>query len=165
MELAPLGVSILLILFAAFDIMHHISSGDSYGRILTGTVVFFLGFLMNLFFVHRAARQVSGLETSNRRIRDDLQLSVQEIEQLKLERQRTQEGLHRAIEEQLKVWGLSPSEIEIAFLVLKGLSNKQIAEVRQTSESTVRLQCSSIYKKSKLTSRSELAAYFLEDIL
>jgi DNA-binding NarL/FixJ family response regulator len=145
--------------------MHHISVGDAKSRILVGTAVFFLGFLMNLYFVHRATQQISGLESTNQRISDDLKTSVEENEQLKQEKQRTKEGLHRAIEQQLHNWELSRSEIEVVFLVLKGLSNKEIADVRNTSESTVRLQCSSVYKKSKLTGRSELAAYFLEDIL
>jgi len=163
--LAPLFVSILLILFAAFDIMHHIAAADSYNHILVETVVFFLGFLMNLYFVHRAAQQIRGLESSHERMLHDLRTSVEENEALKFEKQRAREGLHLAIDEQLKRWDLSPSEVEVAFLVLKGLSNKQIAEVRDTSESTVRLQCSSVYKKSKLAGRSELAAYFLEDML
>jgi DNA-binding NarL/FixJ family response regulator len=37
--------------------------------------------------------------------------------------------------------------------------------MRQTSERTVRQQALSIYRKSGLTGRSDLAAFFLEDVL
>jgi len=48
---------------------------------------------------------------------------------------------------------------------LKGLSLKEIAEIRKTSEKTARAQCTPIYEKSGLSGRSELAAFFLEDLL
>ena len=35
---------------------------------------------------------------------------------------------------------------------------------RRTSEATIRQQAQSVYRKSGLTSRAELAAYFLEDL-
>jgi DNA-binding NarL/FixJ family response regulator len=42
---------------------------------------------------------------------------------------------------------------------------KEIAEIRNTQEKTVRQQATTIYKKSELSGRQELAAFFLEDIL
>lgn len=75
------------------------------------------------------------------------------------------EGLSRAIDDQLTSWKLTPSEKEVALLLLKGLSLKEVAEVRQTSEKTVRAQSLAIYAKSGLAGRSELAAFFLEDLL
>lgn len=74
-------------------------------------------------------------------------------------------GLAQAIDEQLGAWNLSAAEKEVSLLLLKGLSNKEIAEIRATSEQTVKQQSSAIYRKSGLTSRSELSAYFLEDLL
>jgi DNA-binding NarL/FixJ family response regulator len=75
------------------------------------------------------------------------------------------EGVRRAIEEQFGVWQFTPAEKEIASLILKGCSHKQIAELRQSSDSTVRQQAQAIYRKSGLENRSELAAYFLDAIL
>ena len=74
-------------------------------------------------------------------------------------------GLSQSIDEQLNLWELSKSEKEITFLLLKGFSNKEIADLRGTTEKTVRSQCSAIYSKSGLSTRSQLAAYFLEDLL
>jgi DNA-binding NarL/FixJ family response regulator len=163
--LGPFILSILLVLFAAFDIVHDISRTEGYSHILAETVIFFIGFLLNIYFVHRAAFHINDLTQKNSLIDRSLQSSLLENANLKTEQQKLKDGVYNAVAQQMQKWELSPSETEIAFLVLKGLSNKEIANVRNTSESTVRLQCSSIYKKSQLNSRSELAAYFLEDLM
>lgn len=75
------------------------------------------------------------------------------------------EGLSAEIENQLDRWGLTAAEKEVSFLLLKGLSNKEIARVRNTSVQTVRSQTNAIYSKSALSGRSELSAFFLEDLL
>ena len=46
-----------------------------------------------------------------------------------------------------------------------GLSLEVVAEARNTSEATVRQQALVVYRKSGLRSRSDLSAYFLEDLL
>jgi len=74
-------------------------------------------------------------------------------------------GLSQAIDNQLNIWGLSSAEKEISFLLMKGLRSKEIAQIRKTSEKTVRAQCASIYAKSGLSGRSGLSAFFLEDLL
>lgn len=74
-------------------------------------------------------------------------------------------GLSAAIDAQLARWQLSPAEKEIALLLLKGLSHKEIAEIRSVSETTVRQQARSLYRKAGLSGRNDLAAFFLEDLL
>lgn len=74
-------------------------------------------------------------------------------------------GLSAAIDDQLQRWGLSEAEKEIALLLLKGLSHKEIAEIREVSEATVRQQAGAIYRKAGLSGRRDLAAFFLEDLL
>lgn len=75
------------------------------------------------------------------------------------------EGLSQAIDQQLSNWGLTHAEKEVALLLLKGLSIKEVSEVRHTSEKTTRAQATVIYQKSGLAGRSELSAFFLEDLL
>ncbi len=75
------------------------------------------------------------------------------------------EGLARAIDQQLSKWHLTTAEKEVAFLLLKGLSLKEIAEVRNTTEKTTRVQSMAIYAKAGISGRSELSAFFLEDLL
>jgi hypothetical protein len=53
-------------------------------------------------------------------------------------------GLGDAIEAQFTRWSLTEAEREVALLLLKGLSLKEIAAVRATNERTVRAQCRSL---------------------
>ena len=69
------------------------------------------------------------------------------------------------IREQFSIWSLTPSENEVALLLIKGLSMKEIAVARNVKEKTVRSQATSIYAKSGCTGRHELAAHFIEDLM
>lgn len=69
------------------------------------------------------------------------------------------------IKQQFTDWTLTPSEKEVAMLLLKGLSFEEIAGVRETKEKTVRQQATAIYRKSGLNGRHEFAAWFFEDFL
>jgi len=71
----------------------------------------------------------------------------------------------RVIQRQFDDWGLTQTEKEVAMLLLKGLSFKEIAVVRDTLEKTVRQQASSIYRKSGLGGRHAFSAWFIEDLL
>jgi DNA-binding NarL/FixJ family response regulator len=66
---------------------------------------------------------------------------------------------------QFNDWGLSPSECEIALLLIKGLSMKEISSARAVKEKTIRQQATSVYAKSGYAGRHELAAHFIEDLL
>ena len=62
-------------------------------------------------------------------------------------------------------WKLTHAEKEVALLLLKGLSLKEVAELRHVSEKTARAQSFSVYAKSGLGGRAELSAFFLEDLM
>ena len=74
-------------------------------------------------------------------------------------------GLGDAIDAQFERWRLTPAEREVAVLMLKGLSHKEIAAARESSERTVRQQARAIYAKANLSGRAALSAFFLEDLL
>lgn len=74
------------------------------------------------------------------------------------------DGLSQAVEAQFELWALTPAEADVAGLLLKGASLREIATLRRTSEATIRQQAQSIYRKSGLGSRAELSAYFMEDL-
>jgi DNA-binding CsgD family transcriptional regulator len=74
-------------------------------------------------------------------------------------------GLGEEIDRQLRAWGLTPAERETALLLLKGCGHKEIAQIQQKSERTVRQHAVAVYRKSGLSGRAELAAFFLEDLL
>ena len=75
------------------------------------------------------------------------------------------QGLSAAVERQFERWQLTPAEAEIGLLLLKGLSHKEIAAVRRTSERTIREQARALYRKAGLSGRASLSAFFLEDLL
>jgi non-specific serine/threonine protein kinase len=57
---------------------------------------------------------------------------------------------------------LTPREQEVAILVAKHLSNRQIASELMLSEHTVATHIRNILKKLGLNSRNQIAAYFRE---
>lgn len=74
-------------------------------------------------------------------------------------------GLGKAIDRQFDAWQLTTAEKDVALLLLKGLSHKEVAAVRATGEATVRQQARGIYRKAGVEGRHDLAAFFLEDML
>jgi DNA-binding NarL/FixJ family response regulator len=69
------------------------------------------------------------------------------------------------LKDQFESWKLTQTERQVAMLLLKGLSFKEIASVRNTMEKTVRQQASAIYKKSNVSGRHAFSAWFIEDLL
>jgi DNA-binding CsgD family transcriptional regulator len=70
-----------------------------------------------------------------------------------------------AIGRQFDEWALTPAEADIAGLMLKGVAQRDIARLRRTSETTIRQQAQSVYRKSGLAGRAELSAYFRESLV
>ena len=69
------------------------------------------------------------------------------------------------VEERFADWALTPAEKEVAWLSLKGFSVTEIAGLRGTSESTVKVQSTAIYRKADVGGRAQLLAIFVEDLL
>jgi len=99
------------------------------------------------------------------RTRTDLVEALVEAEQWKKESDELIQGLGAAIERQFERWQLTKAEAEVGLFLLKGLSHKEVGGIRQTSERTVREQSRALYRKSGLSGRSSLSAFFLEDLL
>jgi DNA-binding CsgD family transcriptional regulator len=95
----------------------------------------------------------------------DLELARAQGQRWRNEARGLLSGLGEAIEAQFSRWNLTEAEREVALLLLKGLSHREIATVRAVSERTVREQARSIYAKAGLTGRAALSAFFLEDLL
>ncbi len=89
----------------------------------------------------------------------------EEAERWRQEAEQSLRSLGEALARQFERWQLTAAEREVALLLLKGLSLKEIAEARGTSERTVRDQARAVYRKAGLAGRSELSAFFLEDLL
>ncbi len=95
---------------------------------------------------------------------NNLARTLAQGEAWRVQRRTEIEALGKAIEDQFRQWQLSAAEVDIAGLMLKGASLKEIALARETSEATIRQQAQSVYRKSGLSGRAELSAYFLESL-
>jgi DNA-binding NarL/FixJ family response regulator len=73
-------------------------------------------------------------------------------------------GLKDGMDQQFTAWGMTAAEREVGLLILKGLSHKEIASLRATTEATVRQQAQAIYRKAGLSGKTAFSAYFLEDL-
>lgn len=62
-------------------------------------------------------------------------------------------------------WELSEAEKDIALFTIKGMTISEIAEIRQTKQSTIKTQSSAIYKKAGVSSRSQLVSLLIEELL
>lgn len=148
-------------LLVAMDLVNDYQSGGT-GRhlILEGLLFVISGgvFVMGVGQLIRARQEVTVLKDNLDRVRHEKEQWQKETHQLLA-------GLSQKIENQFSQWNLTPAEKEVGFLLLKGVSLKEIADIRQTRLKTVQQQSQSIYQKTGLASRSELAAFFLEDLL
>lgn len=110
--------------------------------------------------LQRAHAETAGWRALALRAEATLALRTQEALAL-----RNEEGLGAAIDSSFADWQLTPAESEVALLLLKGLSHKEVASARDSSERTVRQQARSVYRKAGLGGRACLSAFFLEDLL
>ena len=103
--------------------------------------------------------------TTRRALVRDLDLARIQGREWRDETREILKGLGEAIDRQFSTWKLTDAERDVGLLILKGLSLKEIAAARVTSERTIRAQARSIYAKAGLSGRAALSAFFLEDLL
>ena len=118
-----------------------------------------------VFFTAFASTEARALRRERRDLLADLDRSRNESARWRCAAKRHVEGLSRAIAEQFRAWGLTEAEADIATLMSKGLSHKEIAILRGGSEATVRQHAARVYAKSGFEGRAQLTAFFLEDLL
>ena len=144
----PTVVLAFAMAFFVFDIVSDIwSNEDSYSHI----AVEFLVFIAISMVLYRELQQVKSL--------------TKEITIEKSKSARLAGELLKVMKVQFSQWGLTGSESEVALLLIKGLSMKEIAAARNVKEKTVRGQATSVYAKANCAGRHELAAYFIEDLM
>jgi len=156
---------VLVFIYSSYEVYNELKdwkSGEESATLVFAeimvVVISFIGVNYFLYLILAQSKQKRNLELSLKQVKKDLESSNIRLRQGKQEFQ-------KVIQWQFKEWQLSPSEREVALLMLKGLSIREIANARETQEKTVRKQASSIYGKSKLAGRHELSAWFFEDLL
>ncbi len=150
-----------IVISSGLDLAHDLSEGIALDHILKELLVVALsvtaiGWLLSGLGKQR--RQISALKQELGNAKMSAQSATEEV--LVSRRQ-----LSQTIAKQFAHWNLSRSEQEIAWLLLKGLSLKEISALRNTAEKTVRQQASAIYQKADVNGRHAFSAWFIEDLL
>jgi len=109
--------------------------------------------------------QIAASRSREHALNEQLEVARHDAERDREKARELLNGLGEEIDKQFDTWALTSAEREIALLMLKGLRHKDIAVARKTTERTVRQQALAVYKKAGLDGRTDLAAYFLEDLL
>ena len=124
-----------------------------------GIVALSLG--LALYLLREWARTEEALE----RTEEELERHREERDRWRQRARTFLEGLGREIDRQFDEWSLTPSEKEVALLLIKGYSHREIAEKTGRSERTSRQHAGSVYAKADLSGRAELAAFFLQGLM
>jgi DNA-binding NarL/FixJ family response regulator len=140
----PGTLALVTAAFAAADLMADRGTGASAAHLTLEIALFVAAACAGAALIGRARAEA-------RRSREEKDLVVR--------------GVSESIERQFEAWHATAAEREVGMLLLKGLSHKEIGQMRETGEATVRQQAFSLYRKANVTGRAELSAYFLEDLL
>lgn len=161
------GLFAVIAVLIAFDLVEDVRTSSRVHLLLEAAVV--LAAAAGVVVLWRGLRTAErrGDEVARRAhaLGRDLARAEADAARWRAEANELLQGLGRAIDLQFTRWGLTPAEREVGLLLLKGLSHKEVAQVRQTSDSTVRQQALALYRKAGISSRTELTAFFLEDLL
>jgi DNA-binding NarL/FixJ family response regulator len=159
---------ILMAVLVGIDLMTDLQDLATLGHVLLELLVVVIGFVaagVIALRLRRSARDAQELRAQAAQLAESLRVTQQEAARWRRDAADLIAGLSEAIDAQFARWELSPAECEIALLLLKGLSHKEVAQIRSVSETTVRQQARSLYRKAGLSGRNDLAAFFLEDLL
>jgi len=157
----PAGLFVIVTFFVGADMAADLTVNMGAGHLGVESVAFLLclaGVWGSGLQLRRALHRTRELHHHLEGARADLDRARQEAEVLRA-------GLGAALDDQFERWDLTSAQREVALLVLKGLSYKEIAEARTTAEHTVRNQALAIFRKAGLAGRAEMAAFFIEDLL
>lgn len=155
------GLFLLIALLIGVDVLVDQLEGASPSHIVIEVVVVVAAFLG----VSILARDLAAARARTESLARRLTASHRDADRYKEQVADLLRGLGDVIDQQMGEWGLTEAEREVAVLLLKGLSHKEVARARGTSERTARKQALAVYKKGGLDGRAGLSAFFLEDLL
>ena len=155
-------IILLIIMFLNFfDVLTDISLGVPSWHIFSESLIVLVSAIGALFLIKDIRNRTADII----RLKQALSISNDKFRNISDEMKNARHEYSAVIRKQFLQWSLTPSEQEVAMLLLKGLSFKEISAVRNTKEKTVRQQASTIYSKANIEGRHELAAWSLEDFM
>ena len=131
---APAAILLAIAVLVGLDVAGDARAGSTRGHLLleTSIMIVALAGAAGLWAQLFAARRRAGA------LQRDLRAAREEAARFRAEADDVLRGLGAAIDRQFARWDLSAAERAVALLLLKGLSHKDIAAARATSERTVR---------------------------
>ena len=160
-DLMIAGILGLIMLLNMVDVVTDISLGVPTWHIVEESLIVLAAGLTVTYLIIEMRSRARELE----RVTRTLSRADEQIASITNEMRSARRQYSELIRQQFEAWNLTVSEQQVAMLLLKGLSFKEIAAVRETREKTVRQQASTIYSKSGVDGRHAFAAWFLEDFL
>ncbi len=160
-DLVVIVILCVIMVLNLADVVTDISLGVPRWHIIEESLIVVAAGLTASYLVFEMRRRAHKLE----RMTMTLSQADQQIAHITQEMRNARKQYSELIQQQFQAWELTVSEQQVALLLLKGLSFKEIAAVRDTREKTVRQQASTIYSKSGVDGRHAFAAWFLEDFL
>jgi len=154
-------VLLVIMVLNFFDVLTDISLGVPGWHILSESLIVVVSGIGALFLIKDIRARTFDISI----LKQELLISDDKFRNISDEMKSARHEYGAVIHNQFVKWSLTPSEQEVAMLLLKGLSFKEISGVRNTKEKTVRQQASVIYSKSNVEGRHEFAAWFLEDFM
>jgi DNA-binding NarL/FixJ family response regulator len=144
-----------------FDVLTDISLGVPVWHIFTEGLIVLISAIGATFLIKDIKARTLNIDS----LKKELTVSDEKLRDISEEMKNARHEYSAVIHTQLESWALTISEKEVAMLLLKGLSFKEISGVRNTKEKTVRQQASTIYSKANVEGRHEFAAWFFEDFI
>lgn len=161
---ALLAVFALIGVLGAIDLVADLEEGTTLLHASVEMTVIAVSLFSGLAVARHLLTQLRAVKAEAKSLATRLESSHLEADRWRREAQELIDGLGAAIDRQFGKWELTAAEKEVALFLLKGLSHKEIAAIRQVSEATARQQARSVYRKAGVSSRRDLAAFFLEDL-
>lgn len=149
----------LIMILNFFDVITDIGLGVPLWHIIEEGVIVLMSAVGAGYLIYDILKRSKQLEKLSAKLSE----SNLHLEKITDEMKKARHEYSQVIHQQFDDWQLTKSEQQVGLLLLKGLSFKEIAVVRETKEKTVRQQASTIYAKSELEGRHEFSAWFLED--
>ncbi|MBL8020781.1 MAG: helix-turn-helix transcriptional regulator [Leptospirales bacterium] len=152
------AILVLLMCGEAIDVTNDfIKEGITTGVVLDLALFFFVGLGVG-YILYQSSRD---LQTTH----GHLLQARKDLEDFRNKNKEVLRSMREAILLQFQNWGLSPSETRVAEFLIRGYSTRQMGAMLKKSERTVRNQALAVYRKSGMTGRSDLSAFFLQDIM
>lgn len=155
----------ILVGLVVFDIIFDFSHGMQIKHLIVEVIVLFMALIGLNYFISINSKASKKKARELAQLSSDLGQQKAEVTELKNQVKSYKNEIRSDIQTTFKKWKLTQAERDVSVLLLKGMALKEIAEIRKSNERTVRAQCSSVYKKSKLKGRSQFSSYFLDGII